>query len=67
MVHNMLENYLATEQAARAEDRRTWMRGMTELAYSSARDAHKGLTLSRINLAVGLINMVLLLLRFIDL
>ena len=32
MVHNMLENYLATEQAARAEDRRTWMRGMTEFA-----------------------------------
>ena len=67
MVNNMLENYLATEQAARAEDRRTWMRGMTELAYSAARDAHKGLILSRINLVVGLINMVLLLLRFIEL
>lgn len=67
MVQPYIESFFQAEQAARAGDIKMRQRNMVNLAYYAARDAHKGLILSRINLVVGLINMVLLLLRFIEL
>ena len=67
MVQPYIESFFQAEQAASAGDIKLRQRNMVNLAYYAARDANKGLILSRINLVVGLINMVLLLLRFIEL